>query len=271
MHLLGSADDQAGRSVVRVLTCNVQRASESRVCRQAVWLIGAGADVIVLTEVSAAQSGDVLARLLADGGFGVLLPEPCVNDRYRVLVACRNAEPSFVDIGAGSATHRCVAARLALRGSEIGVVGLYVPSRGSKNRRNQDKRAFQNHVAELLPGVQQALAVSGPVVIAGDLNVVEPDHDPHYAVFGSWEYDFYRAFDRAGFEDAFRIKEPTKMEYSWFGRPTRNGKQNGYRFDHAFVSRAHRAAVVACHYDHSVRTAGLTDHAALTVTLDTAA
>jgi exodeoxyribonuclease III len=35
-----------------------------------------GADVLVLTEVSAEESGDVLAWLLLDGGFEVLLPEP---------------------------------------------------------------------------------------------------------------------------------------------------------------------------------------------------
>jgi exodeoxyribonuclease-3 len=58
------------------------------------------------------------------------------------------------------------------------------------------------------------------------------------------------------------------MDYSWFGRPCADSKRNGYRFDHAFVSSTQSAAVVDCHYDHSVRTAGLTDHSALTLTLD---
>jgi exonuclease III len=61
---------------------------------------------------------------------------------------------------------------------------------------------------------------------------------------GEWEYDFYRAFGQAGFDDAFRIKEPSAMDYSWFGWPSADGKRNGYRFDHAFVSRAHRTVVV---------------------------
>lgn len=64
----------------------------------------------------------------------------------------------------------------------------------------------------LLPRVVATLDVSGPVVVMGDLNVLEPDHDPRYAVFGEWEYDFYRAFDRSGFEDAFRLKEPSAMD-----------------------------------------------------------
>jgi hypothetical protein len=49
-------------------------------------------------------------------------------------------------------------------------------------------------------------------VIAGDLNVVEQNHDPRYAVFGEWEYDFYRAFGRAGFEDAFRTVSRNQPE-----------------------------------------------------------
>ncbi len=140
-----------------------------------------------------------------------------------------------------------------------------------KERRNEDKRAFQDRVAAMLPNVEKVLDVVGPIVVDGDLNVVEPAHDPRYAVFGIWEYDFYQAFGRAGFEDAFRIMEPVKMDYSWFGRPSAEGRRNGYRFDHAFVSGAHRAAVVECRYDHSARTAGLTDHSALILTLDVSA
>lgn len=232
--------------------------------------MGSDADVLVLTEVSSGESGDVLAQLLADDGFGVTLPAPSATDRYRVLVACRGVEPTDVDIGASSMGHRCVAVRVSFPVGEIGVTGLYVPSRGPKTRRNQDKRVFQDLVAAVLPHIQPAMEVPGPIVVAGDLNVLEPDHDPRYAVFGEWEYDFYRAFGQAGFDDAFRIKERSVMDYSWFGRPSADGKRNGYRFDHAFVSRAHRTAVVVCWYDHSARTAGLTDHSALSLTLSLA-
>jgi exodeoxyribonuclease-3 len=49
-----------------------------------------------------------------------------------------------------------------------------------------------------------------------------------------------------------------------------DGRRNGYRFDHVFVSEQHRGAVVDCRYGHSVRTSGLTDHSALVTTLDLA-
>ena len=109
--------------------------------------------------------------------------------------------------------------------------------------------------------------VSGPVVITGDLNVVEPDHEPRYSVFGSWEYYFYRSFVEAGFADAFRLCQPTGMDYSWFGRTSSNGRRNGYRFDHTFITASHAPSVRECHYLHGVREHGLSDHAAMTLTM----
>ena len=48
----------------------------------------------------------------------------------------------------------------------------------------------------------------GPVIVAGDLNVVEPGHQPRYPVFGGWEYDFYRSFAAAGMTDARPPRDP---------------------------------------------------------------
>jgi len=87
-----------------------------------------------------------------------------------------------------------------------------------------------------------------PVLVAGDLNVVEPGHLPHHSVFGSWEYDFYRAFALAGFTDCFRLVSPDVVDHSWFGR-----SGNGYRFDHMFVSSFHAGSITGCGYDQAPR------------------
>ena len=147
------------------------------------------------------------------------------------------------------------------------MIGLYVPSRGPKDRRNVDKRAFQHAVSAALPNMSDHLKVAGPVVIMGDLNVVEPTHTPRYTVFGQWEYDFYRAFASAGFADAFHLSQPGRVDHSWFGRPGSNGHRNGYRFDHTFVTTSHSSAVQDCRYLQDFRTDGLSDHAAMTLTL----
>ncbi|GAA0818211.1 endonuclease/exonuclease/phosphatase family protein [Streptosporangium amethystogenes subsp. fukuiense] len=244
---------------VRVLTLNVQHASPSRSRRQADWLAGQDADVVVLTEVT--PGGHSIAQELSERGFSVHLADG--GSDYLTVVASRIGKQEPVpEVRPGHLPHRCAAVRIHLDdGLTVGVVGLYVPSRGPRERRNVDKRAFQNAVVELLPDMAGELAVTGPVVIAGDLNVVERGHRPHHTVFGTWEYEFYAAFAAAGYGDAFRHCHPDGLDHSWYGR--RSGE--GYRFDHIFSSPV--AAVVDCRYVHEPRTTGLSDHAAMTATL----
>ena len=252
------------RDDVRVLTANVQHASPARTHRQAVWLATRHEhDVLVLTEVAAGQSGDLMAELLGEFGYRVHLPEPG-DDPFRVLVAVRGGTLDVVhDVGVAVLPQRCVAVRAKLPRGDIGVVGLYVPSRGPKERRNVTKRAFQEAVSAALPDIRRRIGVAGPVVLTGDLNVVEPDHEPHYSVFGQWEYDFYRAFADHGFADAFRLIAPEGMDYSWYGRAGGDGRRNGYRFDHMFVTADHASSVRKCQYVHAIREQGLTDHSAM--------
>jgi exonuclease III len=182
------------------------------------------------------------------------VPDP--RDYATVLAARAPLEP--LDPGITTQSHRVVAATVQAAGRRVTVVGLYVPSRGPRERRNQDKRAFQHAVAAALPDLVKRADPTAPLVVAGDLNVVEPGHRPHHAVFGAWEYDFYRAFAAAGLRDAFRHLHPDADGHSWFGR-----SGAGFRFDHLFVSAEHAAALSECRYLHSPRELGLSDHAAL--------
>ena len=100
-------------------------------------------------------------------------------------------------------------------------------------------------------------------VICGDLNVLEEKHVPHYRNFLKWEYDFYGRFSHFGYTDAFRLLHPTENEYSWVGRTN-----DGYRYDHCFVSKEISKRVVKCCYIHETRKIPITDHSALTLTLD---
>lgn len=267
--LIAASSTQNGLTgQVRILNWNVQHANVARTHQQAVWLATSGlADVLVLTEVAAGRSGQSLARWLEEFGYTVYLPDPGDEDRYRVLLACRTGVLDPVDVGITVLPHRCIAARVKLPGTQLAIVGLYVPSRGPKEKRNVAKRAFQDAVVAALAELPDRLDTTGPIVITGDLNVVEPEHNPRYSVFGAWEYDFYRAFGKNGFVDTFRIQQQQGMDYSWFGRPSGEGKRNGYRFDHTFVTAAHRIGVRDCHYLHAIRQSGLSDHSAMTLTL----
>lgn len=160
---------------------------------------------------------------------------------YCTLLASRGAELTAVPSGIEVLPHRGPAATFTLAGKHVGLLGLYVPSRGPKERRNEDKRSFQQTVTNALPGFLAQF--DGPVIVAGDLNVVEPGHIPHHSVFGEWEYDFYRSFAEAGLADAYRALHPDAPGHSWFGR-----SGQGYRFDHAFVTTPHTGLIRSCRY-----------------------
>jgi exodeoxyribonuclease III len=258
---------EASTDAVRVLVLNAQHSSPARAHRQAEWIAAQEtADLVVVTEVGSGPGGTALTTALADRGYAsVLAPRPAASPDYRTVLASRSAPLTPVASGIGVLPHRAPAATVPVGDRRVALLGLYVPSRGPKERRNEAKRAFQDAVATALPGF--VARFDGPVVVAGDLNVVEPGHVPHHAVFGGWEYDFYRSFagaDLAGADlaDAFRTLHPTAVGHSWFGR-----SGLGYRIDHAFVTVRHRAQVARCAYDRAPVDQDLTDHAALSLTL----
>ena len=261
--LLPPASSRSASSAeLRLVTWNVQHAGPERARRQARWLATLEeADVVVLTEVGHAGGGGALMAALRSHGYTLVVPPGVVRD-YLVVIAARTPGIEAAGRRLGVRPHRCVGVRLPIGEASVGLVGLYVPSRGPRGRRNIDKAAFQDAVSAYLP----CLATDFPgalIVVAGDLNVVEPGHRPHHRVFGDWEYRFYGDFLRlAGLVDAFREVEPEAAEHSWIGR-----SGDGYRFDHIFVAGAHRERLRACRYLHEPRLQGLSDHSAMIATL----
>lgn len=251
-------------ALLRLMVFNSQHASPARSRRQAAWIASQGeADFVVVTEVGSGPGGHALIDALHEHGYSsVIVPQPNAPD-YRTVLASRVASltalPSRIDV----LPHRGPAAVADLGGFQVGLLGLYVPSRGPQQQRNQAKRAFQDAVTKALPGFLAQF--TGAVIVAGDLNVVEPGHIPHLRVFGDWEYRFYRSFPDAGMTDAYRAIHPHEQDHSWFGR-----SGNGYRIDHIFVTTCHRAQIRACGYLHTPRHQSLSDHSAMTLTLTSA-
>lgn len=247
---------------VRLLLFNAQHASADRSRRQAAWIASQeDADIAVLTEVSSTHGGDALGTALTERGYVILIASQPQTPDYRTVVACRTADAHPVASPVTVTPHRAPAARITIGGHDIGVLGLYVPSRGPKEHRNVAKRAFQNAVAEALPKLSSTFPEM-PVIVAGDLNIIERGHQPPHKVFAEWEYAFYDAFQAASLTDSFRHLHPDKVAHSWYGRTG-----SGFRFDHLFVSTPHADQVLACDYHQEAGEAGLTDHAVMTLRL----
>lgn len=154
---------------------------------------------------------------------------------------------------------RAAAVTLPTSNGPIQVIGTYVPSRDASVEKTERKRKW-------LAACNAALATRNPsqaTVFLGDLNVLEPDHQPRYKFFAPFEYGFYRQLtDGCGLIDAFRALHPEKIEHSWVGRTG-----DGYRYDHVHCTADLAAKLVSCDYLHQARVDRLSDHSALSVRL----
>jgi len=139
----------------------------------------------------------------------------------------------------------------------VQLIGLYVPSRDGSPEKTARKRDF---LASCRDGLNR---MPSRTILMGDLNILEPDHQPHYPFFAPFEYSFYRCLlEEFGMVDAFRHLNPTLVEHSWVGRTG-----DGYRYDHIFCSRPLTEALTACDYVAEPRLSRLSDHSAMTVGL----
>ena len=100
-----------------------------------------------------------------------------------------------------------------------------------------------------------------PAIVAGDLNILEPGHQPRYPFFAPFEYDFYQALAGAhGLTDAFRHLHPTTPNTAGSAGPaTATGTTT------RFCSRTLSDLITDCRYLHQPRQDKLSDHSALTI------
>ena len=247
-----------------VLCWNVAHPSKERAAKQIQWLSRRPEDVFVLTETNGRAGCDLIAQhfngqQFFDGRQYYLYRTEPEGNEFGVMVVSRY--PLSVSRFSQSITYlapRVASVGVALPGSELEIIGVYVPSRNATQEKIDRKKRF-------LENLLQALRLN-PVsnrIICGDLNVLEPDHNPHYGFFQAWEYDFYRGLANRQLKDTFRHLNPSAKEYSWVGKTG-----DGYRYDHCFVSQRLVPALRSATYIHEPRHSKLSDHSALTVGLE---
>lgn len=258
--------------LLKIMTLNIGNPSLQRVKKQIDWLEHRDEDIFVLTETKLSEGCTYLEEYFGEDGatlfdfgkkaeFNVYFPKSQTGD-LGVMVLSRlpilststcfeQSDPFF---------SRMLDVVVDFKGQKIGIMGLYVPSRDSSKEKIARKKNFA--VQYLLYLKQLSEHRSIPYIICGDLNVLERNHTPHYKNFLTWEYDFYDRFDHFGYDDAFRLLHPSTNEYSWVGRTN-----DGYRYDHCFISKDICSHLVECSYIHETRQLPITDHSAMTISL----
>ncbi|MEY8410211.1 endonuclease/exonuclease/phosphatase family protein [Lachnospiraceae bacterium 62-26] len=254
---------------IDILSLNIGNPSLERAKRQCDWLKERSEDVFVLTETRESQGcgyikeyfrqyGYDLFSMGTSLGYSVNAPISRTGE-LGVIIISRCKIRSNVSFFSEESIYfsRMVESVIKAGERELDIVGLYVPSRDRSDAKIRRKREFIDGVIKYLDRSRRKNRI-----IIGDFNVLDRKHIPHYSNYFEWEYGFFDQLETLGYVDAFRYLYPDGQEYSWVGRT-----DDGYRYDHCFVSVELKEHLLNCEYIHETRKLRLTDHSAITLGL----
>lgn len=241
-------------SELKILTLNIAGPSRKRAEQILEWLDRRDDDVLVLTETRETEGTAAITQRLQDAGWAVRRPQLHQGERGVMLASRVELDPPGPAL-VGYLPNRAETATIT--GTGIDLVGVYIPSRDRTEAATERKRRFVDEVARALGPAGQC-----HTVLVGDLNILEPDHCPRYPWFHDWEYGMYTGLLDDGWIDAYRAEHTGLIEHSWI-----SADGDGYRFDHALVTRALRDSLRSCQMLHEPRETRLSDHSALALSL----
>lgn len=246
-----------------LITVNVGAPSLDRAHHQLRWLADRPEDVLVLTETKATAGSQFLAEAFIAAGYAVTFPEHAPGELGVMIVSKLAITPDPLGRALDYQPARAAGVVIDTTDGPLRVVGAYVPSRDATVEKTERKKTWIQRFGHAL----DSTASNAPLLLLGDLNVLEPTHTPaHRGQFAPFEYAFYTDLtNRHGLLDLFRHLHPDRVEHSWARRP-----ELGYRYDHAHGSRTLAKRLDECEYVHETRKVGadgtrLTDHSGLTV------
>jgi exodeoxyribonuclease-3 len=243
--------------VLRLLTLNMQAAALPRAQALLDWLDNRDDDVVILTETSNGPGTAYLLRRCQEAGLSVTWTSSGDGDRGCAIIS-RLPATARTEMSAAVTLPGRAAVVTIHAGIDITVLGLYVPSSDRAPHKVAKKRAF---LASVLTALEKA--ERGAFVVGGDYNVISRDHQPNYAAFLPFEYQFLDALVGLGLTEAHRHLHPGIQVHSWYGRGG-----NGYQFDYFHTGPALTGLVDGCSYVQEPRERGLSDHAAVTLTVN---
>lgn len=247
--------------LLSILTVNIGAASRERADIMLRWLADRSEDVLILTETSGGVGTTYLLNEFRRAGFTVVHTPSLSGDRGTAIVSRVDwVADAGADFGSVSIPGRIATVRLRTR-PEIGLLGVYVPSRDRSLEKTAKKEEF---IASLITAIDALpIELRGSLVIGGDYNTIGRTHQPRHVGFLPFEFGLLDSLERQEFIDAYQHCSPGRQVYSWIGRTG-----NGYRYDYFHVGKALARRIRGCEYLQETREKRLTDHAAVTLTLE---
>ncbi|GJM19923.1 MAG: endonuclease [Phycisphaeraceae bacterium] len=241
---------------MRIVHWNIQHGGGPRRTPEiALALLALRADVVVLTEFRRSTGGQI-AGVLHDHGLPHQThtdPPPAKNgvllaSRYPLQVPPTPDDPDIAQ--------RRIDARLL--GPDCWITGVHVPDAARSDAHATARKA--RHFRSLI-SLARARAADFHAIV-GDLNTGRHHLDEPGAV--STCTPLLGQIATLGYRDAYRELHPAGTERSWISHAGR-----GFRLDHALVSAPLAPTIRALEYAHRERRRKLSDHAPLTLELDT--
>lgn len=239
---------------LRLCALNVNSPKPGRAQRIVNWLVTTKSNTLVLTEMQPSEGGRHILACLQAEGFSTTCTPGWTGSRYLAVVATRGVDAAPVE--PAGFDPRIAAVDLTTDGKTVRIVGVYGYTNGMTAESSHRRRGFQGRLLDYLAEINNPA-----LCVVGDLNVVEPDHRPRLPAFEDHDYAFYTGLLALGLRDAYRELNPFGGDHSWI-----NPRFGGQRLDHTLVSVG-AGVIRTCTYDHSTRSNGLSDHAALLTTI----
>ncbi len=247
--------------MLSLLTVNIGAAARERAEALLTWLAKRSEDVFLLTETSAGPGTDYLLGQFRAAGYVVMHTPDRNGDRGTALVSRVGLHDEPFQHFAGASLPGRLAGAVLDAEPRIAVLSVYVPSRDRSLDKTDKKQAF---IASLLAGLDaMSDELRGRLVIGGDYNVIARNHRPLHPGFLPFEFGLLEALEQHGFVDTHQHCAPGVQAHSWIGRTG-----DGYRYDYFHVGRELGGRIEGCAYLHETREQRLTDHAAVSLSLD---
>ncbi|QIS23599.1 endonuclease/exonuclease/phosphatase family protein [Nocardia terpenica] len=259
--LFGTIADRSDADPDRLTVCalNVQSPTPARAPKLADWLLATEATALVLTEVRDSDGSRQLLECLRAESFSINPTQlgdgnPDTADKYHAVIATYGQHDGHARSPLGN---RVAVTDLATDHGPVRIVGMYAPSNGMTAESSHTRAQFQRRAVAELAALRRPR-----MVVAGDLNVVEPGHQPRLTAYEPHDYEFYTAICAVGMVDTYRNLHPDQHEHSWF-----SDRFLAQRIDHTFITPA-TGTVTECRYDRTTIDTGLSDHSAMITTID---
>ena len=254
---------------LKVATYNVNGVN-GRLPRLLEWLAETSPDIACLQEIKTDDSKFPHAAL-AEAGYGAIWHGQ--RSHHGVAVLARGEAPIETRRGIPGEDEDKQTRYLEARAKGVLVASVYLPNGNPVPSGNFEYKL--RWFDRLIKYAARLHALSEPVIIAGDLNVVPTDFDiyaPNWwrfdAVMKPQTREAYRRLLAQGWTDAVRSLHPDERMYSYWVNETAFRRRQGFRLDFLLLNEAAQACLREAGVDAEYRGRERpSDHAPVWVTL----